>query len=386
MRLRWVIWLGFAILLAGAAGYFVFANGTSSNDRATTASSSAAKGIPVAVAPVEKTAVDVTVGAVGNAEAYASVAIKSRVDGQLIAVHFKDGQAVKKGDLLYSIDPRSFQAALDEANAVLDRDRAQLANAQAELKRTEKLKRKGFAAQQQLDLDKATATALEETIKSDQAAIANAQLRLGYTEIRAPLDGRAGDTQVDAGNLIKANDVPLVVINRIKPIYVAFSVPERYALEIRQRMAKEKLQVEVSVPNVRVGPQKGVVTFIDNAVDSDTGTILVKATLPNEEEVLLPGQFVTVSLRLSTIPDALVVPSQAIQTGQKGDYVFVVKADGTADLRPVVTGETAGQAIVVRSGLDAGETVVTEGQLRLRAGVRVAPSGAAKAGEKGASK
>lgn len=374
--------LGSAAVLLTLGGYFFFGSEVPSNDQIRQTGSPAASPVPVVVATARKQPVPVTIRAVGSAQAHATVSIESRVDGELMQVHFEDGQTIKQGDLLYTIDPRQFQAQLDQANAGLARDQAQLENARIDLARTEDLNRKGYATQQQLDLARTAVAALEGTVKADQAAIDGARLQLGYTEIRAPFDGRAADTQADVGNLVKANDVPLLVINQTKPINVAFSVPEQYAFEIRRRMAREKLEVDVSVPNADGAPLSGIVTFINNAIDSTTGTVLVKATLANDDESLLPGQFVTVVLLLATIPDAIVVPSQAVQTGQTGEYVFVVKPDMTVDLRAVVIGETSGSDIVIRTGLDAGEQVVTDGQLRLRAGVRAAPTEAVAETEK----
>lgn len=381
-----LLWLGVAVLVIAGGGYFLLGPGSHSPNQGKQSRSRASGPVPVVVATAHERAVPVTIRAVGNAQAYATVAVKSRVDGELMDVHFKDGQAVKKGEPLYKIDPRPFQMQLSQATAVLARDRAQLENARNDLKRTEELHRKGYAAQQQLDLARTTVAALEQTINTDQAAIDGVRLQLGYTEIDSPINGRTADTQVDAGNLVKANDVPLVVINQTKPIYVSFSVPEQYAFEIRQRMAKEKLDVDVSVPNVKRPPQKGFVNFINNAIDSTTGTVLVKATLPNDDESLLPGQFVTVVLRLATIPNALVVPAPAIQTGQKGEYVFVVKPDKTVDMRSVVVGQPTGGDIVVRSGLKPGEQVVTDGQLRLFPGARAVVAETAKTTAKTADK
>lgn len=372
MKRSRLFWLVFAALLSAGGGYFLFGPGSQSPNQTKEGRSRAAGAVPVVLATAKTEAVPVAIRAVGNAQAFATVAIKSRVDGQIMKVRFVDGQLVKKGDPLYEIDPRPFQMQLKQATGVLARDQAQLANSRIELKRTEDLHRKGYASQQQLDLARTTVATLEETIKTDEAAIDAVRLQLRYTEIDSPIDGRAADTQVDAGNLVKANDVPLVVINTTKPIYVTFSVPEQYAFEIHQRMAAAKLEVNVTAPNVRHPPQKGVVTFINNAIDSTTGTVLVKATLANHDESLLPGQFVNVVLRLATIPDAVVIPSQAVQAGQKGDYVYVVKPDKTAEIRPVVIGETTGSDVVIRSGIKAGEQVVTDGQLRLHPGARTA--------------
>jgi len=376
MKRSALLWPALAIVTLVAAGYFLIPSGPST-DATKKARQRAGGPVPVVVTTAKREAVPVTVRAVGNAQANATVTVKSRVDGQIMEIHFKDGQTVRKGDLLYTIDPRPFQAQINQATSVLARDRAQLENARVNLKRAEELHSKGYTAQQQLDLARTTVAALEETIKADEATIEGARLQLDYTAIRAPFDGRAADTQVDAGNLVKANDVALVVINQTKPIDVAFSVPEQFAFEIRQRMTKESLAVEVSAPNTKGASHTGTVTFINNAIDSTTGTVLVKATLPNDDESLLPGQFVTVMLRLMTIPDAVVVPSQAVQTGQKGEYVYLVTPDKTAALQPVEVGESTGPNVVIRKGLEGGEQVVTDGQLRLVPGARVAPAGSA---------
>ena len=371
-----VLWAGLVLALVAAGGYYLWTRGTTTPEAPQRTGRAAA--VPVVVAKVAQQTIPVSVRAVGNAESYATVNVKSRIDGEIMEVHFRDGQTVAAGELLYTVDPRPIQAQLNQAQAVLGRDQAQLANARADLKRTEELNRKGYSTQQQLDLARTSAAALEQTVKTDEAAIEGVKLQLSYTQIRAPFAGRASDTQVDAGNLIKANDVTLVVINQTKPIYVSFSVPAQYAFEIRQRMAHDTLPVKVSVPGSKAAPREGSLTFIDNAIDSGTGTVLVKAKLPNADEFLLPGEFVTVDLVMATIPDAVVVPSQAVQVGQKGTYVYIVKPDETADMRPVEVGETSGELTVIRSGLSAGETVVTDGQLRLYPGVHVKESGAAK--------
>lgn len=382
MKSRIVLGLGVVILLLAGGAYILFGAGAASQNQPNSARRNAGRPVPVVVATAERKTLPLTIRTVGNALAYATVTIKSRVDGQIMQIHFKDGQRVKKGDLLYTIDPRPFEMQLNQAQSILARDRAQLANARANLKRTEELRRRGVATQQQLDLNRTTAAALDETLKSDQAAIDGIRLQLEYTSIRSPLDGRAAETQVDAGNLVKANDVALVVINQTRPLKVAFSVPEQYAFEIHQRMASHHLEVDVSDRNADRPPQKGVVTFLNNTIDSATGTVAVRATLDNTDESILPGQFVTVALRLATIPNAVTVPSQAIQVGQKGTYVFIVKPDKTVDLRAVTTGETVGPDTIVRTGLEGGEQVVTDGQLGLFPGARAAPTVAAKAPKK----
>ena len=327
--------------------------------------------IPITVSTAIQKTVPVQLRAIGNVQAYSTVTVKSRVGGELVRVHFTEGQDVKKGELLFTIDPRPYEAALKQAEANLGRDLAQAKNAQEDARRYEFLIQTGVVARQQYDKFRTDADALEATVLADRAAVENAKIQLGYCFIRSPIDGRTGSLIVQQGNIIKAEDINLVVINQIIPINVAFSIPEQFLPEIKKYMAKGKLQVEALIPMNEASPEKGVITFIDNAVDSNTGTIRLKGTFANREKKLWPGQFVNVVLTLTTEPNAIVVPSQAIQTGQEGQYVFVVKQDLTVESRPVVAGRTVESQTVVQKGLNADEKVVTDGQLRLYPGAKV---------------
>ena len=334
---------------------------------------------PVMVAPVGQKTVPVTLRAIGNVEAYSTVSVKPQVEGQLERVYFREGQDVKKGDLLFTIDSRPFEAALRQAEANLARDQAQEKNARAQADRSEKLFESGIVSKDQFDQVRTNFDALQAAVRADQAAVENAKIQLGYCSIRSPIEGRTGNLMVHEGNVVKVNDTALVVINQINPLYVDFSVPEQYLAEIKKYQARGKPKVEAIMPNEEAHPERGVLTFVNNAVDSGTGTILLKGTFPNTEKRLWPGQFVNVVLALTSLPNAVVVPSQAVQTGQRGQYAFVVKPDLTVDLRPVVTGETIGGETVIEKGLQPGEKVVTDGQLLLLPGAKVEVK---KSGEK----
>jgi len=327
--------------------------------------------IPVTVSTATQKTVPVQLHAIGNVQAYSTVTIKSKVGGELVRVHFTEGQDVKKGDLLFTIDPRPYEAALKQAEANLQRDLAQAKHAQEDARRYEFLIQKGVVARQQYDKFRTDADALEATVLADRAAVENAKIQLGYCSIHSSIDGRTGSLMVQQGNIIKADDINLIVINQIIPIDVAFSIPERFLQEIKKYMALGKIQIDAFIPTDEERPEKGVITFIDNAVDSNTGTIRLKGTFFNRERKLWPGQFVNVILTLTTEPNAIVVPSQAIQTGQEGQYVFVVKQDLTVESRPVVAGRTVNGETVVQKGLKADEKVVTDGQLRLYPGAQV---------------
>jgi multidrug efflux system membrane fusion protein len=329
---------------------------------------------PVVVVVAKVASVPVTLNVIGNVQAFSAVAVKSQVDGQIREVHFREGQTVKKGDLLFTLDPRPYEAALRQAEANLSKDKALLEKAVADLKRLETLVAKDFTSRANYDTAKANVASLEATIKADEALVEQAKLRLEYTKIAAPIDGRVGSILINAGNLVKANDTAvgtLVTINQIRPIYVQFSVPESNLSEIRARMAAGKIVVKAQVPQEDRVPAEGVLTFINNAVDMATGTIQLKATFENDDDRLVPGQFVNVTVELAVIAEAIVVPVAAVQVGQRGHYVFVVKADNTVEMRLVRAGIATEREIVIQDGLRSGERVVTEGQLRLRPGARV---------------
>jgi multidrug efflux system membrane fusion protein len=291
--------------------------------------------------------------------------------GEIERAYFTQGQDVKKGQLLFTLDRRTFQATLDQLAANLARDQAQLANARAQAERNDKLFQAGIISKDQYDTVRTTAQAQEATVRADQAALENAEVNLSYCSIYSPLDGRTGSYQVYPGNIAKVNDTVLVVINQIHPIYVTFAVPEQSLAEVKEYEARGPLAVEARIPNDARPPDLGQLTFIDNAVDSATGTIKMRATFQNPDNRLWPGQFVNVVMGLTLQPNATVVPSQAVQTGQVGKYLFVVKPDFTADLRPVAAGETVQGETVIEKGVAPGETVVTDGQLLLGPGSKV---------------
>ena len=314
--------------------------------------------------------IPIQLNAIGTVQAISTVAVRSQVEGTLTGVHFKEGQEVRRGALLFTIDPRPFQAELRRAEAALARDKVQVENARRDLRRNEELFKAGLLARGQFDQIRTNAEALEATFRADEAAVENAKLQLGYTRIRSPLNGRTGNLNVNQGNLVRANDtVPLVAINQIHPIYVSFSVPQQDLSEIQKYAQAGPLRVEAAPPNGAAS--QGTLTFLNNAVDPTTGTIQLKGTFPNDDRALWPGQFVHVTLTLTEQPNAIVIPSQAVQAGQKGSYVFVVKEDSTVESVPVAVARTVGQEAVIEKGLAPGQQVVTDGQLRLRPGTRV---------------
>ncbi len=327
--------------------------------------------VPVLATNAVERPMAVQVRAIGNVEALSTVSVRSQVDGPLLAAHFREGQEVKKGDLLFTIDPRPFAESLKQAEANLTRDKAQMENARLEDKRYEELGKKGVASPQDADKARATFAALRATAQADEAAVSNMKLLLGYTEIRSPIDGRTGNLRKDAGNVIKSKDDELVVINQIQPIYVTFSVPEHHLPDIKRFLAAGTLPVEAVVANHDELRAQGQLSFINNTVDVATGTIQLKATFPNTDRILWPGQFVNVRLDMTTQPRAIVVPSQAVQAGQQGEYVFVVKSDRTIEMRSVVLAYSRNGVTVIERGLRAGEVVVTDGHLRLVPGAKV---------------
>jgi multidrug efflux system membrane fusion protein len=335
-------------------------------------SSTRTRAVPVTVATVKEESVPVEIHAIGRVEAQESVTVTTQVDGELIAVDFTEGRDVKKGELLFEIDPRPYQRALQQAQANLARVRAQAENAAVKLRRVEDLAGKGIVSSDDLDQAKSTAAALEATVAADLAAVETAKLQLQYTTIHSPIDGRTGALLVHRGNVVKAKSTELVTINRLSPIYVSFSVPETDLPEIdKERAGGRSLPVEAEIPGGKTPTATGVLTFVDNGVNPTTGTIQLKGTFANHDERLWPGQFVNVVLQLATEPHALVVPSAAVETGPDGQYVFVVGDDDTVAMQPIELQRTLGERSVVTGKLEAGERVVTDGQLRLVPGSTV---------------
>jgi multidrug efflux system membrane fusion protein len=328
---------------------------------------------PVLVAKAVATNVPVQINPppVGHVMAISTATVHSQIGGVISTVNFQEGQEVKKGDLLFTIDPRPSQAALAAAQANFARDQAQLENLKIQFNREQKLFDQKLVSQDEYDTSRAGMDALVGTVAADQAAITNAELNLEFCQIRSPIDGKTGSLQAYAGNVVKAPDDVLLTINQIHPIYVTFAVPEQYLPEIKKQMAGNTLTVQATFENMDGPPPQGELTFVDNAVDMTTGTIQLKATFPNENNSLWPGQFVQVLLTLSELTDAVAVPSQAVQMGQSGQFIYVVKEDQTVEIRTIKTGITFKNETVVQSGLEAGETVVTDGQLRLVAGSKV---------------
>ena len=328
--------------------------------------------VPVLVAKVVQRNVPNQLHEIGTVEAFSTVNVKARVEGQLVAIHFKEGDYVTKGQLLFNLDPRPLEAALHQAQATLARDRAQDLQAEADEARYAFLLKEGVGSQQQYDQAHATAGALRASVTADRAVVESARLNLQYAEIHSPIDGRTGNLQAHAGDLIKADaDSPMVVINQVQPIYVDFSLPEAGLADVRGNMETHQLEVDATIPGSQDSGEHGVLSFVDNAVDRTTGTILLKGLFQNENRRLWPGQFVNASLTLNWIDNALLVPSQAVQTGQQGPFVFVVGSDMKVSARPIVPGASYEKDVLVREGLSAGETVVTDGQLRLAPGSTV---------------
>jgi multidrug efflux system membrane fusion protein len=318
--------------------------------------------------------VPVRLEGVGNVQARSSVAVKARIDGQLFSAGVKEGQAVRKGDVLFQLDPRPFEAQLKQAEANLARDKANLAKARSDLARIEDLAGKGISPKAKLDEVEASVATFLAAISSSEAAIELTKLSREYATIRSPIDGRVGKILVAPGNMVKANDTqPLLVINEVKPIYVAFALPEQHLDELRRRMAEGPLAVEAAWRGENASAVTGELFFINNAVDTTTGTIELMARFANEDERLVPGQFIKAGVTVATLPNAVVVPSQAVQINQKGEYVWILKDDNTVQLRSIAIGPQAGDATVVTKGLASGEVVVTDGQLRLFPGASVAP-------------
>ena len=327
--------------------------------------------VPVKMAQASQKDVPVQVRAIGNIEAYTSVAIKSQVNGQIARVHFAEGSDVQKGALLVSIDPEPFQAALSQCEATLAKDQAQATFAREQAQRHAGLLKEGIVTRDQYDLLMSNAESLAATLAADRAAIKNARIQLGYCSIRSPISGRTGTVALQTGNLVKANDLPIVTVNQITPIYVTFSLPEKRLAEIKKGMAAGQLKMEAVIPNEPGRSETGTISFLDNAVNAATGTIKLKGVFSNTSRKLWPGQFTDVLITLDSRKNAVVVPTQTIQTSQQGEFVYVVKPDNTVEMRQIQSADAVGEETVIVKGLAAGETVVVDGQLRLTPGATV---------------
>ena len=326
----------------------------------------ASKPIPVSIALAERADVALKLETVGRAEAYESVAIKARIDGQVSSVPFSEGRHVKKGELLVQLDPATFAAQRRQAEAALARDQAQLAKARADVQRYSELRGKGFVSEEKVNEVRTNADAMAASVRADQASAELASLQESYTAIRAPFDGVVGSRLISPGTLVKNNDTTLTTVNRLKPMLVSFSVPEKHLPRLKASLRDGPIDVQIT-PNGGKS-LSGKARFIDNAVDPGNGTILLKATLANEDEALTPGQFVNISLTIERLRDAITVPAQAVQQGQQGAMLFVADSAGKVSPRKVKVSATQGAIAIIGDGLAAGETVVTDGQLRLQPG------------------
>jgi multidrug efflux system membrane fusion protein len=357
------------LLAAGCAGEHAAATSSAAPGGG---GADASPAVPVTVAKVVRKSMPIEIGVIGTAEPFSSVAIRSQITGQMTAVNFAEGDDVKAGQVLFTLDKRPLEAALEQAKANLDRDLAQAANAEVQFKRYQELADRGIASKEQVDTSRASMSALNATVNADRAALESAQVQLQYATITATLSGRTGELQVHEGNLVRANDqTPLVVINQIAPISVVFAIPEARLPELKQYMSGGALRVTASPPKDEGLPAVGSISFVDNQVDQTTGTIKLKGTFPNDDRRLWPGQFLNVLVTLTTDPDAIVVPTVAVQAGQQGPYVYVVKDDRTVDMRAVDVSRTRASETVIASGVKPGETVVTDGHLRLVPGSRI---------------
>jgi multidrug efflux system membrane fusion protein len=391
------LWIGILVLvLGGYAGFQQYSSWSlskpqektdNSSERASGRSSSGGQSraggqqgragrsreaVPVLIATAVQKSVPVQIRSVGNAEPFATVSVKSQVTGVLTKAHFKEGQDVKQGQLLFTIDPRPLEAAVKQAEANLARDVAQLRNLREQVKRYAELVEKQYVSREQYDQIRTNADAMEAVVDANRAALDNAKVQLSYCYIYAPVNGRVGSLLVHEGNLVRVNDAtPLVVINQVSPMQVTFSVPENHLADLTRHMAHGQLKVSASFPSDEGRPEVGVLDFVDNTVDRSTGTIKLKAVFKNDERRLWPGQFINVALTLTTQANAVVVPSEAVEVGQEGQHVFVVKPDKTVEVRPVTLGTTSEGEAVIAKGLAPGEQIVREGQFLLGPGSRI---------------
>ena len=358
-----------AVLLSGCSGSDAPAHGSTTSGEVARPKSSST--VPVVVSQTRRTTVPIELTAIGTGKAYQTVSVESQVAGIVKEVHYRQGQFVRKGDLLVTLDKDPFRAALAQAEAALARDKAQAQLSKSDLQRSQSLYKEGIVSPQQYDTSQTTFAASQAVVRADEAAVQTAKIQLSYCSIYATISGVTGAQLVSPGATVKANDVPtLVVINQVDPIYVNFSVPQQYLEPIKDSMARARLRVQATPPGSTT-PETGVLTFVNNTVDTNTGTIQLMATFSNQDHRLWPGQYSNVVLNLGQQHNVLVVPSQSVQMGQQGDYVFVVKPDKTVDVRQVKVGQTVNNQTEIVQGLTPGETVVTDGQVRLVPGTKV---------------
>lgn len=369
-------WFLAILILAGiAAGAYAFygVRRDSGNAATSTATGTSAPAVAVTVALAARKPMPVQVETIGRVQTVASVAVKSRIDGVIAAVPVADGQEVKAGQVLFRLDDRQALAQLHQAQANLSRDRAQLENARRDLDRLTPLQEKGFTSRQTYDTARTNVAMLDAAVKGTEAQIENLQVALSYTVIAAPIDGRLGTIAAKTGNNVKANDAALVTINQIKPIYVSFTVTQTDLAELRAAVAKGPVGVAVIRQGANLPPLMGEVAYFDNAVDPQSNTVTVRASVANEDSALWPGQYVNVLVTLRTEPEAVVVPNEALQAGQNGPYLYVVGKANMAELRQVKVARSIGGETVLETGVQPGEAVVTSGQMRVTNGMTVAP-------------
>ncbi len=358
--------------LAGPVLALSIITGCSDNGAAQQAKTKTAAAVPVTTAPVVRKTMPVKLQAIGNVEPSTTVVVKSRMDGQITAVHLQDGSDVTKGQLLFELDARALEATLRQMQAAVQRDRALVANNEGKEKRYAELLQQGFISPDAYNQIKTDLEAARATAGANEAAMESARVQLSYTRIVSPITGRAGKVMIQLGNVVKANDtLPLVTLNAVAPIYVSFAVPEQNLPMIRAFLAKGALAVRATPTGETHAESQGQLTFIDNAVDQQTGTIRLRATFANRDNVLWPGQFANVTVTLDQQDNAIVIPADALQTGPKGPFVYVIKPDSSAEMRTVKVDRTDGADAVIAEGLKDGEMVVTSGQIRLTPGAKV---------------
>ena len=330
--------------------------------------------IPIIAAKAVARDIPVTLQVVGRAEAFESVTMKARIDGQVTEILFTEGQHVKRGDVLIRLDPTDFSARLKQAEAAASRDAAVVAKARADTSRYRLLREKNFVSEEKVNDIRTNEAAAEANLQGSKAAVELARAQLSYTTIRAPFTGVVGARLVFPGSAVKTNDTTMLVINRVRPLLVSFAVPERHLPRLRTAIGSDKsgrMKVDITPSGNPSQHFEGEVHFIDNAVDATTGTILLKATVPNDDEKLTPGQFLNITLLLDTLSNAVTVPNEAVQQGAEGNFLYVVKDDSSVEMRKIEAAASSAGATAIRSGLIAGETVVTDGQLRLMPGAKV---------------